>query len=140
MAGSTRITGAKLWLRLGTTDQAADIVSYTLTNEEADSNTVTFGDAMEGGKRQWKLNGSAIQSTDSTSFWSWVWANTGVTVAFTIAPHGNSSPTSAQPHFTGNVKIGRKPDLGGEAGASNEFTFDFDDWNVVGTPTRLPAA
>ena len=138
MPSSTRITGAKLFLRFGTTDHAADITSYLLTNEEADQNVVTFADAAEGGKRQYKLNGSAIQSTESTSFWSYVWANTGQTVAFTLAPHGNSSATAAQPHFTGTVRIGQKPDIGGEAGITNEFTFDFE-WDVIGTPTKTPA-
>jgi hypothetical protein len=138
MPSSTRVTGAKLFLRFGTTDHAADISAYELTNDEADQSVVTFADAAEGGKRQYKLSGTAIQSTDTNSFWSYAWANTGATVAFALAPHGNSSATASQPHFTGTVKIGPKPSIGGEAGASNDFTFDFE-WDVVGTPTKTPA-
>lgn len=135
MAGSTRIKGTKLALTLGSpgTDYWADITSYLLTNEEADSDVVTFADASEGGARQYKLTGSAIQSTEAASFWRYAWESTGEEVAFTLAPHGNAEASAAQPHFVGTVKIGPKPDIGGEAGNS-AFTFDFE-WEVVGTPT-----
>lgn len=136
MAGSTRIKGTKLMLKLGATDYWADITSYELSNEEADSDVTTFADASAGGARQFKLTGSAIQSTDTNSFWSYIWANTGQTVAFTLAPWGNSSATAAQPFFTGNVTIGPKPSLGGEAG-TGAFTFDFE-WNVQGDPVKVP--
>ncbi|WP_157118084.1 hypothetical protein [Microbacterium paludicola] len=138
MPSSTRITGTKLFLRIGTTDFAADISNYLLDNEEADQGVVTFADAAEGGKRQWKLSGTAVQSTDTASFWTWVWANTGTTVPFTLSPHGRSSGTAAEPVFTGNVKIGARPAIGGEAAISNgDFTFDFE-WDVQGTPVKTP--
>lgn len=135
MAGSTRIKGTKLALTLGSpgTDYWADIKSYLLDNEEADSDVVTFADASEGGARQYKLTGSAIQSTDSASLWQYVWANSGDEVPFTLAPHGNVTPSAAQPHFIGIVKVGAKPAIGGEAGNS-AYTFDFE-WDVVGEPT-----
>jgi len=137
MPGSNRIKGTKLMLKLGATDHWADITAYNLTNEEADSDVTTFADAAAGGSRQFKLSGTAVQSTDTTSFWSYVWANTGQTVGFTLSPHGNSSATAAQPLFTGNVKIGAKPPIGGEAGV-NSFTFDFE-WDLVGDPVKTPA-
>jgi hypothetical protein len=135
MAGSTRIKGTKLALTLGSpgTDYWADISSYVLTNEEAESDVTTFADAAEGGARQFKLNGSAIQSTATASFWRYVYENTGEEVAFTLAPHGNAVPSAAEPHFVGTVKIGPKPDIGGEAGTGS-FTFDFE-WDVIGEPT-----
>lgn len=133
--GSTRIKGTKLALTLGSpgTDYWADISSYLLDNEEADSDVTTFADAAEGGARQFRLTGSAIQSTDTASFWRYVWENTGEDVAFTLAPHGNATATEAQPHFVGTVTIGPKPAIGGEAGTGS-FTFDFE-WDVVGEPT-----
>jgi len=135
MAGSTRILGTKLALTLGSPgiNYWADIKSYVLDNEEADSDVVTFADASGGGARKYKLTGSAIQSTDAAGLWRYVWSNSGVEVPFTLAPHGNVTPSAAQPHFLGTVKIGAKPAIGGEAGNS-AYTFDFE-WDVVGVPT-----
>lgn len=135
MAGSTRIKGTKLALTLGTpgVDYWADITSYELSNDEADSDVVTFADAGEGGARQYKLTGSAIQSTAAASFWRYAWENTGDEVPFTLAPHGEAIASAAQPHFIGTVKIGPKPTIGGEAG-TGAYTFDFE-WEVVGSPT-----
>ncbi|MCD5345052.1 hypothetical protein [Agromyces sp. S2-1-8] len=134
MARSNRIKGTKLALTLGTpgVDYWGDITQYLLTNEEADSDVTTFEDAAGGGSRDYKLTGAGVQSTDSASFWRYVWDNTGEEVPFTLAPHGNEVPSVAQPHFTGTVKIGPKPDIGGEAGTS-AFTFEFE-WDVIGEP------
>jgi hypothetical protein len=134
MAGSTRIKGTKLALTLGTpgTDYWHDMTSYELFNDEAESDVTTFADAAEGGARQHKLKGTAIQSTAADSFWRYVWANTGQDVPFTLAPHGNATPTASQPHFIGTVTIGPKPSLGGEAG-TGAFTFEFE-WLVTGEP------
>lgn len=135
MATSTRIKGTKLKLVLGTpgTDYWADIVSYELSNDEAESDVVTFWDAAQGGAREYKLTGSATQSTATTSFWRYIWDNTGEDVPFTLAPHGNEIATAAQPHFIGTLKIGPKPPIGGEGG-TGAFTFDFE-WDVIGEPT-----
>jgi len=135
MAGSTRIKGTKLALLLGSpgTDIWADITSYSLEPTEADSDVTTFADAAAGGAWDYLLKLSAIQSTDPTSFWRMVWEQSGDEVAFTLAPHGNTTPTTAQPHFIGTVKIGAKPKLGGDAG-TGAFTFDAE-WKVLGEPT-----
>ncbi|PDQ34130.1 MAG: hypothetical protein B5766_12930 [Candidatus Lumbricidophila eiseniae] len=121
------------------TDQSADIISWTIENEAADSDVVTFEDAATGGARQFFLRGTAIQSTAQAAFWRYVWDNTGRTgVAYTIAPHGNSAPTPAEPHFTGTLTIGAKPAIGGEAStsASSAFQFDFR-FEINGEPTLL---
>src|SRR5690606_35864043 len=72
MASSTRIKGKALRLALGSpsVDHWADVISVVLDNEEADSDTVTFFDASQGGSRQYFFTINAIQSTDPTSFWS----------------------------------------------------------------------
>lgn len=136
MAGSTRIRGTKLALTLGTpgVDFWADLTKWELSNEEADSDVTTFADAAEGGAEQWKLKLSAIQSTQTASFWAFVWDHAGEEVAFTVAPHGNTSPSIEQPHFIGQVRIGRKPSIGGEAG-TGAYTFDVE-WEVIGEPVR----
>lgn len=135
MAGSTRIKGNKLALQFGSPaeDFWMDVTAVTLTNDEADADVVTFADAAEGGARDYFLNITAIQSTDPTSLWRYTWDHTGDEVGFTYAPHGNETPTAAQPHFVGNVTIGPKPEIGGEAGVNVTQTYE-TTWTVVGTP------
>lgn len=139
MAGSTRIRGTKLALKVGTppVDVWADVTSYSIEPKEADSDTTTFEDASKGGGVDWLLKITAIQSTDATSFWMMAWSKSGTDVPFTLAPHGNTTPTAAQPHFTGTVTIGMKPKLGGDAG-QGAFTFDVE-WKCTGQPAMISA-
>ena len=138
--GSTRIRGNKKpQLTLGTpgTDQSADVISWSIENDAADADVVTFEDAAAGGGRQFYLRGSAIQSTASAAFWRYVWENTGeVEVPYTIAPHGNAAPSADEPHFVGTLSIGPKPTIGGEASSSatSAFTFDYE-FEIDGEPT-----
>lgn len=124
MPGSTRIKGAALALSFGGTDYWADHTSVKLENEEGNADTVTFADAAAGGSRKFYFTLAAIASTQVGSFWRYVWANTGATVAYRYAPHGNAVAEPDKPHFVGTVKIGPKPSMGGDAGADNEFTFE----------------
>lgn len=141
MPSSTRIKGNVLpVLKLGTpgTEYAADLISWTIENESADSDVVTFLDASdESTNRQFFLRGSAIQSTASASFWRYVWENTGTeAIPYTIAPHGNAVASAEQPHFVGTLKIGPKPTVGGEANASTTSAFTFEyEFQIDGEPT-----
>lgn len=134
--GSTRIKGNKLpILTLGTpgAEYAADFLSAVITSEEADSDVITFEDAANGGGRQYLFNFTAIQSTDANSFWTYTWDNTGDEVAATYAPAGNAVATVAQPHFVFTVKVGPKPDIGGEASTSATSAFTWEgSWEIVG--------
>lgn len=132
--GSTRIKGNKLALSFGGVDVWADVTAVTLENTDKDGGLTTFEDASGTPGRQYLIKGTAIQSLQTSSFWRYVWANTGQTVAFRYAPKGNSTASADEPHFLGQVKIGPRPTVGGEAGASNEFSFDFE-WQVEGDPT-----
>lgn len=136
--GSTRIRGRQLSLKLGSpaTDHWADTTAVTLENEEASSDTVTFEDAAHpGGARQEFLSITGIQSTDPTSLWSYLWDHAGEDVPFTYAPHGNATPSTAQPHFIGTATIGARPTIGGEAGRENTYTFE-TRWDVVGAVVK----
>lgn len=132
---STRIKGTALSLKFGTpaVDYWCDVTAVTLVNEEGDSALTTFCDAASGGKRKFSLNITAVQSTEVDSLWRYIWEHAGETVAFTYAPHGNATPSADQPHFLGTAKIGPKPEIGGEAGIDQEFSFE-TTWEVVGTP------
>ena len=125
--GSTRIKGNKLALRFGSpgTDYWADATSVVLENEEAEDDVLTFEDAAGGDAgRQWFFTLAAIQSTQPTSFWRYLWENTGEIVAFTYAPHGHEVASNTQPHFLGTCKIGPKPSIGGEASRTAPYTFE----------------
>jgi len=138
--GSPRIRGNKQpVLTLGSpgAEYSADIISWTIENEEADSDVITFEDAASGGSRQFYLRGSAIQSTATAAFWRYVWENSGqAEVPYTIAPHGNAEASESEPHFVGTLTIGPKPTIGGEASTSTSsaFTFDFE-FEIDGVPT-----
>lgn len=140
MPASTPIRGNALVLEIDGVDYACDATSVTLTNEEADTDTLTFCEAGTGASLQYIFEISAIQSTASASFWRAAWDSYGEEVPFTYAVHGNATPTASQPHLEGIVKISARPPLGGEASASatNRFTFDIS-WDVVGEPTLVTA-
>ena len=57
-------------------------------------------------------------------------------MAYIYAPHGNATASATQPHFTGTVKIGPRPSLGGAAGSSNTYVFD-TVWEIVTGPTKV---
>lgn len=122
-SGSPRIKGKALGLMLGSppVNHWCDMTAVEITNEESDSDVTTFCDAAEGGGRDFFLNMTSVQSTAADSFWRMAWEKTGEVVAFTYAPHGNEIATADKPHFTGTVKIGPKPNIGGEAGTNTTF-------------------
>ena len=134
--GSTRIKGVALTLKIADVDHHADITACTITNEEPASDVVTFEDAAGEATRKFLLNITGIQSTAADSFWRYAWANAGSTVAYVYAPHGNEVPSASQPHFTGNVKIGPKPAIGGQAGAANTYTFE-TVWECTDVPALV---
>lgn len=120
---STRIKGNALALTFGGTDYWADATSVLFDNEESAAGVTTFEDASKAGARTYFFTISAIQSTDTSSFWTYLWENTGEVVAYKYAVHGNATATAAEPHLTGTIKVGPKPSLGGDASVNGEYTF-----------------
>ena len=140
MPASTPIRGNALVLEIDGVDYACDATSVLLTNEEADSDLVTFCEAGTGASLQYLFEISAISSTASGSFWRAAWDNYGEEVPFTYAPHGNALPTANQPHFEGIVKLSARPPMGGEASRSTTNRFSFDlSWEIVGEPELVVA-
>jgi len=121
---STRIKGNALALTFGGTDYWADATSVVFNNEESAAGVTTFEDASLAGNRTYYFTVGAIQSTDASSFWTYLWENTGDVVAYKYAVHGNATATADEPHITGTVKIGPKPQLGGQASVNGEFVFE----------------
>lgn len=127
-----RIYGNKLSFIIDGKEYNTDLTSYLLEPGEADSKKRTFAEVAKGAGVKWTMKLSALQSTTTASLWRAIWDKSGKEVDYVIAPFGNDTPTEAQPHFKGKVKIGRKPSLGGDAG-EEEFTFE-TEWACTGEP------
>jgi len=125
-----RIKGNALTIEIDSVEYKTHLTSVLLEQAEADSKFVTFADAAAGGSYEWTMKGTASQDDAEDSFWNMVWDNTGTEVDFVMARAGNAVATATQPHFTGTVKIGVKPAIGGDAG-EDVWSFDFE-WKVVG--------
>lgn len=72
----------------------------------------------------WTLELTGIQSLQPNSFWRIAWENPGKEIPFKLAPMGNLVPSETEPHFIGNLQLGPRPSLGGEAAVygSQEFS------------------
>jgi hypothetical protein len=77
---------------------------------------------------------TGFQDTAAASLHSYLWANPGVSVDITYAPHGNETPSSSQPHFTASGYAETVPALGGAAG--EYFVYDIN-FILDGKPTRV---
>jgi len=136
---SARIYGKQLKLEVDGADYWADIISCVKKVEENGDTVTTFEDAAAGTTLKHYFEITAIQSTDATSFWSFCTDNHGTEVPFEYAVHGNAAPSTNQPHLIGTLEIGMPPDLGGEAGRKNTYSFTMR-CDIVGTPVldRVP--
>lgn len=131
-----------LELTIGGTSVTAQISKGVIVSGEADSDFVTFADAAAGGKREYRLEGTAVQDTTTGTVWDKVWTAAGTSVACILKPYGNAVASAAQPHFSFNATV-TEPDgdlIGGEADASTtaRFTFDFS-WVLDAKPTKVTA-
>ena len=115
---STRLTGKTLKLELDNIDYYGEISEYEFYQDEKNSNTVTFGDAMSGKSGQDKLKIKFTQSVASASLHQLIMDNPGKeNVAFTLAPCGNETPSADAPHFVGIATFpALRPSLGLAAG------------------------
>jgi hypothetical protein len=119
-----------LTLSLGGDDQTVQVSNCRIVSGAADSDFVSFADAAAGGAREYRLQGTAKQSTDADTIHDLIWTAAGTTIAAVVKPNGGVAATANTPTYSGNVVIS-EPDgdiLGGEANASPtaKFTIDFD--------------
>lgn len=96
---------------------SARLVHTPQSHGKYDSNAESY---ME----YWTLELTGIQSLQSNSFWRIAWENPGKEIPFKLAPMGNLVPSETEPHFIGNLQLGPRPSLGGEAAVygSQEFS------------------
>lgn len=112
-------------------ERAIELLDYTLTPTPGES----FGLGDPFPDSEWMLKGSAYQSLAVGSLYRYARDRSGETVAFTVRPLGNAAPTLDAPHYTGEVVIGPRPELGGSA-SDRFFVFEFA-WRVLDEPAEV---
>ncbi|MGK0715144.1 hypothetical protein ACR5KS_03615 [Leucobacter sp. W1153] len=129
---STRMKGSALSLTFDGVDYWADVTSASLTNVPIGQPLRDFQGHPLPMNLRYFLQGTAIQSLDTNSFWRYAWSHAGQRIDFRYAPLGNQEPEPSRPHFVGKVHIGPPPTVGGDAG-NGEYAFGFE-WEVLGKP------
>lgn len=124
MAASTRIKAHDIVFKIGSTDYACDATMVDLVLGDAPGDVQTFCEQRVGG--QWTLTLEGITSGDSASLYRVLWANFGTTGTFTIAPNGNATASSSQPHYTGTVKFNQLPPLTLNTNETVTFSVDLE--------------
>ncbi len=136
MAASTRISAKNIIFKIASTDYACDANLVELTISDAAGDVRTFCEVQAG--QEWKLQLDGITSLDSASLYQLLWANYGTEVAFTVAPAGNATPSSTEPHYTGTVIFDQLPPLSLNAGDVSKFSVSLTVKNAVHTPAATP--
>ena len=134
MAASTRIKAHNIIFNIGATDYACDATMVDLVLQDAPGDVQTFCEQRVGG--EWALTLEGITSGDAASLYRVLWENFGTTGTFTIAPNGNASPSSTEPHYEGTVKFDQLPPL---SLTTNE-TVTFSVTLTVDNSTHNPAS
>lgn len=136
MAASTRIKATNIVFKINTTDYACDTTGVELTLADAPGDVQTFCEVRTGGEWMLKLDG--ITSGDSASLYQLLFANFGTEVAFTVAPNGNATASTSQPHYTGTVIFNELPPLTLTSNEVSKFSVSLKVKNAVHTPSATP--
>ena len=136
MAASTRIKATNIVFKINTTDYACDTTGVELTLADAPGDVQTFCEVRTGGEWMLKLDG--ITSGDSASLYQLLFANFGTEVAFTVAPNGNATASTSQPHYTGTVIFNELPPLTLTSNEVSKFSVSLKVKNAVHTPAATP--
>ena len=129
MAASTRIKAQNIKFLIDDTEYACDATMVDLVLGDAPGDVQTFCEQRVGG--EWALTLEGITSGDATSLYRVLWENFGTTGAFTIAPNGNATATSDEPHYTGTVKFNELPPLSLSSNDTATFSVTLE---VANTP------
>lgn len=134
MATSTRIKAQNIKFLIGATEYACDATVVSLELQDAPGDVQTFCEQRVGG--EWTLTLEGITSGDATSLYRVLWANFGTTAVFTIAPNGNATATSDEPHYTGTVKFDQLPPLALNSNETATFSVTLTVDNAVHDPAN----
>lgn len=134
MATSTRIKAQNIKFLIGATEYACDATVVNLELQDAPGDVQTFCEQRVGG--EWALTLEGITSGDATSLYRVLWANFGSTATFTIAPNGNATATSDEPHYEGTVKFDQLPPLALNSNETATFSVTLTVDNSVNDPAN----
>lgn len=134
MATSTRIKAQNIKFLIGASEYACDATVVNLELQDAPGDVQTFCEQRVGG--EWALTLEGITSGDATSLYRVLWANFGSTATFTIAPNGNATATSDEPHYEGTVKFDQLPPLALNSNETATFSVTLTVDNSVNDPAN----
>jgi hypothetical protein len=109
MAASPRIKAQNIKFKIAGTDYACDVNSVVLELGDAPGDIQTFCEVRVGG--EFTLTLAGVTSGEATSLYQILWTNFGSTATFVIAPNGNTTPSTDQPHYEGTVVFDQLPPL-----------------------------
>ena len=132
MAASTRIKAQNIIFKIGSTDYACDANMVELTLDDAPGDVQTFCETRVGG--QWALQLDGIMSGDAGSLYRVLWDNFGTEVAFTVAPNGNATATSSEPHYEGTAVFNQLPPLSLMSNETAKFSVTLEVKNTPHDP------
>ena len=136
MPTSTRIKATNIKFLIGATEYSCDANLVELTLADAPGDVQTFCEVTAG--KLWNLQLDGVTSGDATSLYRVLWANFGTEVAFTIAPNGNTTASTSQPHYVGTVVFDALPPLSLNSGEVVKFSVTLTVKNAVHTPSATP--
>jgi hypothetical protein len=120
MPVSPRITAKNIKFLIADVEYACDATMVELTLGDAPGDVQTFCEVRAGG--EWSLGLEGITSGEATSLYRVLWENFGTTAAFEIAPNGNATATTDEPHYTGVVRFNEIPPLSLNANETSTFS------------------
>jgi hypothetical protein len=132
MAASTRIKAQNIIFKIGATDYACDANMVELTLDDAPGDVQTFCETRVGG--QWALQLDGIMSGDTGSLYRVLWDNFGTEVAFVVAPNGNATATSSEPHYEGTAVFNQLPPLSLMSNETAKFSVTLEVKNTPHDP------
>lgn len=130
----------KCKIEVGEDSYTADITSWKFSAADADSDVTTFAEADAGGSKDITWSPTIIQDDAVASFWSFVYDHPGEDCTITVMPHGNATPTAAEPHWTATGTVPRFDGdfMGGDADANPRARWTADAaFPCDGWPTRV---
>lgn len=132
----------KLTLSVDGADVTAEVSVGKITSNDAGSDFTTFADTAAGGRREYRLEFTAVQDDTTGSLWDQVWSHAGESVDFILDPRGGGAPSPTNKQYTGTATI-TEPDgdfLGGEANSSTSARFTFScAWVCDAKPAQITA-
>jgi len=134
MAASTRIKAQNIIFKIGATDYACDANMVELTLDDAPGDVQTFCETRVGG--QWALQLDGIMSGDTGSLYRVLWDNFGTEVAFVVAPNGNATATSSEPHYEGTAVFNQLPPLSLMSNETAKFSVTLEVKNTPHDPAN----